>query len=105
MIITQQHCMPKFLHDAAQALIYLIDGKDHYLLVWNDQKITKIMLLDSQDAQVIHQLIDFVEQAIDDRYLPIQSEQVLDYNSYMFHKHIHDSIARDCLKAKVCKKV
>ena len=103
LILNQENLTPKFLDKPAQALIYCQLADSHYLLLWNDQKITDIVLLNQDQIAAMSALEKLVQQAVDfDSHET--SEKLLTFDTYLENKAYQREIVDDCVKSKVCKK-
>ncbi|MBV8661246.1 MAG: hypothetical protein JO129_03830 [Candidatus Dependentiae bacterium] len=103
LILDQQNLTPRFLDKPSQALIYCQLADSHYLLLWNDQKITEIAQLDQDQIIAMAALEKLVQQAVNfDSH--VTSEKLLTFDTYLENKAYQREIVDDCIKNKVCKK-
>lgn len=103
LVLSQQDLMPKFYKSSAQALICCQLAGKHYLLVWNDQKITDQILLNDEQIKAMSEIEKLVQQAVnyDATQLPTQ---LLTFDSYVDNKAHQQELVDACVKSKVCKK-
>ncbi|MBP6869457.1 hypothetical protein KBC04_01025 [Candidatus Babeliales bacterium] len=104
LILGQASLMPKFLSKRSDTLIYAIVGKIHYLFLWNDQKISEVMMLDEDQIKLMADIENFVELSIDYQNDSSPMEN-LTFDAYIENKRYQQEIVYDCVKAKVCRKV
>lgn len=103
MILDQANLKPKFFMGDADALIYCQLADNHYLLVWNDQKITDTLLLDQEQIDAMCDIEKLVQQAVDyDSNLA--AGQLLTFDAYADNKIYQQELVDDCVKIKLCKK-
>jgi|GEM_PF-1263432 len=103
LVLDQQSLMPKFLDEKAEALIYLNFKSIHYLLVWNDRKITKTMQLNQKQIAAMSEIKKFVNKSVnyDAKEAPTK---LLTFDSYVKNKAYQNDLIGECVKKKICKK-
>jgi hypothetical protein len=103
LVLNQEHLKPKFFHDHADALISFELAGKHYLLVWNDQKMSDMIELNEEQADTMKEIQSFVQQAV--KYdANIAVEKLLTFDTYISNKAYQEEIVDGCIKSKVCKK-
>lgn len=103
LILGQDRLQPKFLDKKADAIIYFQYADQHYLLKFNDQKITDQMLLDHEQIDAMVQILQYVAQSVD-YDCHSAPEKLLTFQSYLENKEYQQSIVDGCVKNKVCRK-
>ncbi len=103
LVLNQEYLKPKFFHDHADALISFELAGKHYLLVWNDQKMSDVIELNEEQADTMKEIQNFVQQAV--KYdSNVAVEKLLTFDTYITNKAYQEEIVDGCIKSKVCKK-
>lgn len=103
LILDQENLRPKFYDKDAQALIYCQLHDQHYLLAWNAQHITDQMVLQQEHIDIMSQIRNLVQQAVDYHAYELP-EELLTFDAYVENKAYQQNIVDTCVKRKVCKK-
>jgi hypothetical protein len=103
MIVGQENLRPKFLEKSAQVIIYVQLAGKHYLLLFNDQKITDQIELHQEQIDAMAQIVGFVQLMADQDALVVP-EKLLTFDAYLTSKEYQQEIVAKCVKKKVCKK-
>lgn len=104
VIINQKNFMPKFFTDQAQALIYCKFAGVSYLLVFDDQKITKTLILEQEQSDAMDRIEKFVElgSVYESQDL---SNDILTFEAYLNNKEYQQGLIDECVREKVCRKL
>jgi len=103
LIVGQDNVRPKFLDKIAQVMIYAELADKHYLLLYNDQKVTDQLILNQEQINIMRQIVGFVQFMADQDAL-IAPEKLLTFDAYCTSKEHQQAIVETCVKKKVCKK-
>lgn len=103
LILGQENLRPKFLEKSAQVIIYAQLADKHYLVLFDDQKITDQFELNTEQIDAMQQILGFVQLMADQDALAAP-EKLLTFDAYLTSKEYQQEIVVKCVKKKVCKK-
>ena len=103
LIVGQGNLRPKFLDKLAQVIIYCQLAGKHYLLLYNDQKVTEQFELNFEQIDAMRQILGFV-QLMADQDAFVAPEKLLTFDAYCTSKEHQQTVVDICVKKKVCKK-